>query len=50
MEVAKTILTEKRELVEMMVKKLLEKKTLMFKDIYEILGDRPFDPPENFRR
>ena len=50
MEVAKNILNDKRELVELMVERLLDKKTLMFRDIYEILGDRPFDPPTNFKR
>jgi cell division protease FtsH len=50
MEVAKSILVEKRDIVEKMVKRLLEKKTLMFRDIYEILGDRPFEPPQNFKR
>ena len=50
MEIAKNILIEKKELVEIMVERLLEKKTLMFRDIYEILGDRPFEPPTNFKR
>jgi ATP-dependent Zn protease len=50
MEVAKSLLIEHRETVEKMVKRLLDKKTLMFRDIYEILGDRPFDPPQNFQR
>jgi ATP-dependent Zn protease len=50
MDIAKNILIEKSDLVEQMVEKLLEKKTLIFRDIYEILGDRPFEPPKNFKR
>ena len=50
MEIARGILVEKRDVVEQMVEQLLEKKTLMFRDIYGILGDRPFEPPLNFKR
>lgn len=50
MRVAKAILEEKRDLVELMVERLLQKKTLMFADIFDILGDRPFEPPLNFKR
>lgn len=50
MQVAKRILEEKRELVEEMTQRLLAKKTLMFSDIYDILGDRPFESSQNFKR
>ena len=50
LSIARLLLEDKKEIVEIMVEKLLEKKTLTFGDIYDILGDRPFTPPLNFQR
>ena len=48
--VATQLLEGKRELVEQLVAVLKEKKTITFGDIYDVLGDRPFAPPLNFKR
>ena len=44
------IIEEKKDNIRKLADKLLEKEILVFNDIVEILGDRPFDPHENFRR
>ena len=36
--------------IEQLSKKLLEKDILSFMDVNEILGERPFEPKENFKR
>ena len=48
--VASQLLEEKRELAEQLVTVLKQKKTITFGDIYDVLGDRPFEPPLNFKR
>lgn len=37
------LLTDKRELVEKLAQRLLEKETIVLKDLQDILGNRPFD-------
>jgi len=37
------LVLEKKELVEKLSKRLIEKETIVLKDLHEILGDRPFD-------
>lgn len=45
-----TMITDKKDIIRKLADKLLEKEILVFNDIVDILGDRPFDPHENFRR
>ena len=46
----KVLVKEKRDQIEKLSKKLLEKDILSFIEINEILGDRPWEPHENLKR
>ena len=48
-EKCKEILLEKKTLVENLAERLLEKETLDLKDIVSVLGERPFEPRDNFK-
>ena len=50
MEKCKILVHEKRTEIELLSKKLLEKDILSFMDVNEVLGERPFEPKENFKR
>lgn len=45
----KELLLSKKDLIEKLAKKLMEKETLDLSDIKEILGDRPFPLKSNFK-
>merc|ERR1719223_621256 len=49
-ERVKQLLTEKEELMTAMADALAEKETLVFTDLREILGDRPFAVKEQYER
>ena len=44
------LIKEKKDLVQKLSNKLLEKEILIFTDIVEILGERPYEPHEGFKR
>lgn len=44
------LVKEHKSKIEELSKKLLEKDILSFMDVNEILGERPFEPKENFKR
>lgn len=48
-ERTREILNEKRDLIEKLAEKLLEKETLDLKQINGVLGERPFPPKSNFK-
>jgi AFG3 family protein len=48
-DVAKALLWEKRDLVHALTEKLFEKETLVYKDLHEVLGDRPFGINSNYK-
>jgi cell division protease FtsH len=43
---AKDLLTEKREALEILAKKLLEKEVLVKSDVERLIGERPYPEPE----
>eukprot|EP00916_Digyalum_oweni_P007615 GHVL01012840.1.p1 GENE.GHVL01012840.1~~GHVL01012840.1.p1 ORF type:complete len:446 (-),score=82.75 GHVL01012840.1:77-1414(-) len=47
---AKEILEEKKHLIHNLADKLFEKETLVFKDLVELMGERPFTIRDNIRK
>lgn len=43
------MLTEKRELIEALAERLLEKESINLPEIIEVVGDRPFPMKESIR-
>lgn len=49
LEECEELLRDKKELVENLAKKLLEKETITLPDIIEVLGERPFEMNESLK-
>lgn len=49
-ERTKVLLLEKQDLLKALADKLFEKETLVYKDIHEVLGDRPFAVNPNYEK
>lgn len=50
MQKSQELVRQKRDLIQTLSEKLLEKDILSFIEVNEILGERPFEPRENFKR